>query len=81
MYVMMVPEEGEPMRKRFVLEAIMLAIYGELMAPAKPVEYIIPLSTIYELEELKDSIFPRPVSAKKAGKSFDCPVVDCYLSP
>ncbi|WP_255298433.1 ADP-heptose synthase [Brevibacillus dissolubilis] len=33
----------------------MLAIYGELLMPARPVEYIIPLTTIYELEEFLHS--------------------------
>lgn len=51
------------MSKQFVLEAVMLAIYGELMTPAQPVEYLIPASTIYELEELihsKEPIMPDP---------------------
>lgn len=30
----------------------MMAIYGELMTPTQPVEYLIPVSTVYELEEL-----------------------------
>ncbi|MFM1654001.1 ADP-heptose synthase [Brevibacillus sp. B_LB10_24] len=47
------------MRKQFVLEAVMLAIYGELMSPDHPVEYIIPSSTIYELEEIRHS--PEPI--------------------
>lgn len=37
--------------KAFVLEAVMLAIYGELLHPAQPVEFLIPSSTIYELED------------------------------
>jgi len=40
------------MAKQFVIEAVMLAIYGELMTPAHPVEYLIPITTVYELEEL-----------------------------
>jgi len=47
------------MPKQFVIEAIMLAIYGELMAPAEPVEYLVPLSTIYELDEFYHS--PQPI--------------------
>jgi hypothetical protein len=55
------------MPKQFVIEAIMLAIYGELMAPAEPVEYLIPLSTIYELDEFYHSpepIMPDPADDK-----------------
>ncbi|QQE75666.1 ADP-heptose synthase [Brevibacillus composti] len=47
------------MSKQFVIEAIMLAIYGELMAPSQPVEYFIPSSTIYELDEFYHS--PEPI--------------------
>jgi len=47
------------MPKQFVIEAIMLAIYGELMAPSQPVEYLIPASTIYELDEFLNS--PEPI--------------------
>lgn len=43
------------MTRRFVIEAIMVAIYGEMMVPSQPVEYIIPYSTIMELYEMKDS--------------------------
>ncbi|UFJ41687.1 ADP-heptose synthase [Brevibacillus humidisoli] len=47
------------MKKTFILEAVMLAVYGELLAPPEPVEYMIPLSTIYELEEILHS--PEPI--------------------
>jgi len=47
------------MPKQFVIEAVMLAIYGELLVPAKPVDYLIPISTIYELEELIHT--PEPI--------------------
>ncbi|NGQ95408.1 ADP-heptose synthase [Brevibacillus sp. SYP-B805] len=47
------------MPKQFVIEAVMLAIYGELMTPACPVEYLIPVSTIYELDELVH--LPEPI--------------------
>lgn len=47
------------MSKQFVTEAIMLAIYGELMSPSQPVEYLIPASTIYELDEFIQS--PEPI--------------------
>ncbi len=51
-------EEGFSMSKQFVLEAVMLAIYGELMNPSQPVEYLIPASTIRELDEFLHS--PEP---------------------
>lgn len=40
------------MQRRLVTEAVMLAIYGQLMVPVRPVEYVIPYSTIMELYEL-----------------------------
>lgn len=51
------------MRIKFVTEAVMLAIYGNLLDPEKPVEYVIPSTTISELYELLDSdeaIMPEP---------------------
>lgn len=36
----------------------MLAIYGELLSPSVPVEYVIPSSTIYELEEIYQTTEP-----------------------
>lgn len=45
----------------------MLAIYGELMVPAQPVEYLIPSSTIYELDEIlhnPEPIMPDPEDDK-----------------
>ncbi|WP_028551235.1 hypothetical protein [Paenibacillus sp. UNC451MF] len=51
------------MRKSFVIEAVMIAVYGELLVPGQPVEYIVPYTTIQELYELKDSkepIMPDP---------------------
>lgn len=47
------------MSRRFVIEAVLVAIYGELMLPSQPVQYVIPYSTIMELYEMKDS--PEPV--------------------
>ncbi|MCS7462139.1 ADP-heptose synthase [Paenibacillus doosanensis] len=47
------------MRKQFVIEAVMLAVYGEMLVPSQPVEYIIPYTTIRELYELKDT--PEPI--------------------
>lgn len=47
------------MRRRFVIEAVMVATYGQLLVPAQPVDYIIPYSTIMELYDMKDG--PEPV--------------------
>lgn len=46
------------MRKSFVIEAVMIAVYGELLAPSQPVDYLVPYSTIRELYELRDSQEP-----------------------
>ncbi len=43
------------MSRRFVMEAVMLAIYGQLLVPNRPVEYLIPYSTLLELYELRQS--------------------------
>lgn len=43
------------MRRRFVIEAVMAAIYGELAVPNRPVEYILPYSTVMELYEMRDN--------------------------
>lgn len=51
-------EEVFSMTKRFVIEAVMLAIYGELLNPLEPVEYLIPTSTIHELDEFLHSQEP-----------------------
>lgn len=42
----------------FVTEAVMLAIYGQLLVPPRPVEYIIPYTTVLELYELLSSDEP-----------------------
>lgn len=42
------------MQRRFVMEAVMLAIYGQLVVPGRPVEYLIPYSTVLELYDLRD---------------------------
>ncbi|WP_433943242.1 ADP-heptose synthase [Paenibacillus sp. SN-8-1] len=47
------------MPRRFIIEAVMLAIYGEITAPAAPVEYIVPYPTIMELYEFQNS--PEPL--------------------
>ncbi|WP_138493885.1 ADP-heptose synthase [Paenibacillus pinistramenti] len=46
------------MTRRFVIEAVMVAIYGELLAPSGPVEYIVPYNTIMELYEFSSSTEP-----------------------
>ena len=50
--------ECDTMRRRFVIEAVMTAIYGQLLVPGRPVEYIIPYSTILELYDMRDSDEP-----------------------
>ncbi|WP_040951937.1 hypothetical protein [Gorillibacterium massiliense] len=40
------------MELRFVTEAVMLAVYGHLLVPEEPVEFVVPSSTIDELYEL-----------------------------
>lgn len=47
------------MNRRFVIEAVMLAIYGQLLMPGRQVEYVIPYSTVLELYEMRES--PDPV--------------------
>lgn len=49
------------MSRRFVIEAVMVAIYGELMVPSAPVEYIVPYKTVMELYEFHNS--PEPLMA------------------
>ncbi|WP_324254041.1 ADP-heptose synthase [Paenibacillus sp. 1001270B_150601_E10] len=49
--------------RRFVIEAIMLAIYGHLLDPKQPVQYIIPYTSIMELYEIRESgerVMPEP---------------------
>jgi len=41
------------MQKRFALEAVMIAIYGQLLMPDRPVEYYIPYSTVLELYDFR----------------------------
>lgn len=56
------------MSRRFVIEAVLVAIYGELMLPSEPVEYVIPYSTIMELYEMKDS--PEPVMPEAEDDAY-----------
>ena len=46
------------MRRRFVIEAVMVATYGQLLAPTEPVDYVLPYSTILELYEMVDAADP-----------------------
>lgn len=46
------------MSRLFVTEAVMMAIYGQLLVPQSPVEYIVPYTTVMELYELRDSDEP-----------------------
>ncbi|WEK55866.1 MAG: ADP-heptose synthase [Candidatus Cohnella colombiensis] len=46
------------MNRRFVIEAVMIAIYGQLLHPKHPVEYRIPYSTVMELYEMRVSSEP-----------------------
>ncbi len=51
------------MSRRFVTEAVMIPVYGQLLVPSQPVEYIIPYSTILELYEFRTSsepVMPEP---------------------
>lgn len=41
--------------QRYVLEPVLFAIFGEMLYPSEPVEYLIPYSTVMELYELLDS--------------------------
>lgn len=40
------------MSRKFVIEAVLLTIYGQLLMPSRQVEYIIPYSTILELHDI-----------------------------
>jgi hypothetical protein len=46
------------MSRRFVIEAVLVAVYGQLLVPGRPVEYLIPFSTIQELYEMRNSDEP-----------------------
>mgnify|MGYP001306610851 CR=1 FL=1 len=46
-------------QRRFVIEAVMLASYGQLLVPDRPVQYITSYSSLMELYEMADS--PDPV--------------------
>ncbi|MFC4809559.1 ADP-heptose synthase [Paenibacillus sp. GCM10023250] len=46
------------MRRRFVIEAVMVATYGQLLVPSRPVDFVLPYSTIMELYDMKDGSEP-----------------------
>ncbi|WP_138751204.1 ADP-heptose synthase [Paenibacillus sinopodophylli] len=46
------------MRRRFVIEAVMVATYGHLLVPSRPIEYVVPYSSIAELYEMRDGVDP-----------------------
>ncbi|SEM86026.1 ADP-heptose synthase [Paenibacillus sp. OV219] len=46
------------MRRRFVIEAVMVATYGQLLVPSRPVDFVLPYSTIMELYDMKDGADP-----------------------
>lgn len=57
--------------RRFVIEAIMLAIYGHLLHPQRPVQFLIPYTSILELYEICESgedIMPDPEEDALAKK-------------
>jgi len=44
---------------RFVTEAVMLAVYGNLLVPEEPVEFLVPASTITDLYDYLED--PEPI--------------------
>ncbi|MFD0587087.1 ADP-heptose synthase [Paenibacillus sp. GCM10027627] len=46
------------MRRRFVIEAVMVATYGHLLVPSRPVDYVVPYSSIAELYDMRDGSDP-----------------------
>jgi hypothetical protein len=46
------------MRRRFVIEAVMVATYGHLLIPSRPVDYVVPYSSILELYDMRDGAEP-----------------------
>lgn len=55
------------MSKTFIIEAVMLAVHGQLMLPSKPVTYLIPYTTIQELYELHSSTEPIMLETEDDG--------------
>jgi len=51
------------MRRRFVIEAVMVATYGQLLVPSQPVDFVLPYSTImelYDMLEIGEQILENP---------------------
>jgi len=46
------------MRRRFVIEAVLIASYGHLLFPGRPIDFIIPYASIAELYDMRDSTEP-----------------------
>ncbi|NIK68004.1 MULTISPECIES: ADP-heptose synthase [unclassified Paenibacillus] len=46
------------MRRRFVIEAVMVATYGHLLIPSRPIDYVVPYSSILELYDMRDGAEP-----------------------
>lgn len=46
------------MRRRFVIEAVMIATYGHLLFPSRPIDYIVPYSSVLELYDMRDGSDP-----------------------
>ncbi|UQZ37207.1 ADP-heptose synthase [Paenibacillus sp. PK3_47] len=71
------------MSRQFVTEAVMMAIYGQLLLPQSPVEYIVPYTSVMELYELRDSDEPlmnRPDDDKHV-KSKIRELIDYFEEP
>lgn len=49
---------GDAVRRRFVIEAVMIATYGHLLVPSRPVDFIVPYSSIAELYDMRDGTQP-----------------------
>jgi len=62
------------MPKRFATEAVMIAIYGQLLVPARPVEYLIPYSSVLELYDFKrdqEPLMPDPIEEAYVRQKID----------
>ncbi|WP_054024694.1 hypothetical protein [Bacillus sp. FJAT-28004] len=46
------------MRRRFVIEAVMVATYGHLLVPSRPIDFVVPYSSIAELYDMRDGVEP-----------------------
>lgn len=61
------------MSRSFIIEAVMLAIHGDLCVPEEPVDFIIPYTTIMELYEMlegSDAIMPTPEEDEHVKKKI-----------